>query len=147
MDALCTPRQLKYWMKPPSLNQRFMNEFFLILEHFCPLFIQIAQIGLILPRWGLTLPRISPPTQQSQIPFRDMYLHKTAPIPSQNTPFPGLNLKVGVGKMDPTWEKCLKSGQKFSKSGPKNYSSKVRVKTYTKAVAKFKQLPLWNIRL
>ena len=32
------------------------------LEHFCPLFVQIAQTGLILPRWGLILPRIPPPT-------------------------------------------------------------------------------------
>ena len=29
-----------------------------ILEDFCPLFVQIAQKGLILPRWGLILPRI-----------------------------------------------------------------------------------------
>ena len=33
-----------------------------ILEHFCPLFVQIAQMGLILPRWGLILPRKPPPT-------------------------------------------------------------------------------------
>ena len=32
------------------------------LEHFCPVFVQIAQMGLILPRLGLSLPRIPPPT-------------------------------------------------------------------------------------
>ena len=33
-----------------------------ILEHFCPLFIEIVQMGLMLPRWGLILPRIPPPS-------------------------------------------------------------------------------------
>ena len=33
-------------------------------------------------------------TQQSQTPFRDMYIHKTPPTPPQNTYFPGLKLKV-----------------------------------------------------
>ena len=47
---------------------------------------------------------------------------KTPPSPPQNTPFPGLILKVGetiycLGKMDPIWAKCLKSGQNFSRSG------------------------------
>ena len=35
---------------------------FPILEHFWPHIIQIAQIGLILPRWGLILPRKPPPS-------------------------------------------------------------------------------------
>ena len=46
--------------------------------------------------------------------------------PTQYTPFPGLNLKVGekkylLGKMDSNLENCLKSSQKknFSKSGQK----------------------------
>ena len=57
-----------------------------------------------------------------------MYVHKTPPTPPLNTPFPCLNLKVGktnyrLGKMDPNWAKCLKSGHNFSRSGPKNYSS------------------------
>ena len=47
-----------------------------ILEHFCPFFVQIAQMGLILSRWGLILPIIPPPTlfftQLSQTPFRNM---------------------------------------------------------------------------
>ena len=74
-----------------------------ILEHVCPLFVQIAQMGLILPRWDLILPRIPPPPQ--------------------NTPFPGLIFKVGkmnycLRKLAPIWAKCLKSGQNFSRSGP-----------------------------
>ena len=52
-------------------------------------------------------------------------LSGTPPTPPPNTPFPGLNLKVGkmnycVSKMDPTWAKCLKSGQNFLKVGKKN---------------------------
>ena len=46
------------------------------------------------------------------------------PTPPQNTPFPVLILKVGkmnsqLGKMDPNWAKCLKSGRNFSSSGQK----------------------------
>ena len=52
-----------------------------------------------------------------------MYIHKTPPTPPQNTPFPGLNLRVGkmnyrLGKMDPNW---AKSGQSLSRSGQKNF--------------------------
>ena len=41
-----------------------------------------------------------------------MYVHKTPPTPPQNTPFPGLNLKVGktnyrLGNLDPNWAKKL----------------------------------------
>ena len=55
-----------------------------------------------------------------------MYEHETPPAPPQNTPFPGLILKVGkmnycLGKMDPIWAKCLKSGQNFSRSGQKKF--------------------------
>ena len=65
-------------------------------------------------------------TQQSLNPFGDMYEHETPPAPPQNTPFPGLILKVGkmnycLGKMDPIWAKCLKSGQNFSRSGQKKF--------------------------
>ena len=53
-----------------------------------------------------------------------MYEHETPTAPPKNTPFPGLILKVGkmnycLGKMDPIWAKCLKSGQNFSRSGQK----------------------------
>ena len=51
-----------------------------------------------------------------------MYEHETPPAPPQNTPFPGLTLKVGkmnycLGKMDPISAQRLKSGQNFSESG------------------------------
>ena len=47
---------------------------------------------------------------------------KTPLTPPQNTPFPGLKLKVGkmnfcLSKMDPNWAKCLRNGQNFSRSG------------------------------
>ena len=53
-----------------------------------------------------------------------MYVHKTPPTPPQSTPFPGLILKVGkinysLGKMDPNWAKCLKSGKTFLEVGTK----------------------------
>ena len=49
-------------------------------------------------------------------------VHKTPPNPPQNTPFPGLNLKVGkmnyrLGNLDPNWAKCLKSGEKILEVG------------------------------
>ena len=61
-----------------------------------------------------------------------MYEHETPPAPPQNTPFPGLILKVGkmnycLGKMDPIWAKCLKSGQNFSRSGQKKFIHKLKV--------------------
>ena len=54
-----------------------------------------------------------------------MYVNKTPPNSPQNTPFPGLNLIVGkmnyrLGNLNPTWAKCLKSGQNFSRSRQKN---------------------------
>ena len=73
-------------------------------------------------------------TQQSQTPFWDMYIQKKTPqTPPQNTPFPGLILKVGkmiycVGKMNPMahlgemlemFEKWVKLFYKWAK---KNYS-------------------------
>ena len=63
------------------------------LEYFCPLFIQIAQMSLILPRWGLTFPEYHHQPllfiQLSQTPFGDLYVLKTPPKPPQNTQFLG----------------------------------------------------------
>ena len=61
-----------------------MIEFFCpILEHFCTLFVRIAQMGLILPRWALILARIPPPplffTQPSQTTFGDTKPPQTHP--------------------------------------------------------------------
>ena len=100
------------------------------LEHFCPLFK--------LPKWvsfcpdGLSFcPEYHPQflffTQLSHTPCLDMYVHKIHQSPPQNTPFPGLNLKVGklqsgqfgplLGKMFEKWAKLF---QKWAKT---NYSS------------------------
>ena len=59
-----------------------------------------------------------------ETPFWDMYIHKTDPTPPQNTPFPGLNLKVGkmnysLSKMDPSPQlgKMFEKRTKISRSG------------------------------
>ena len=54
----------------------------------------------------------------------DVYVHKTPTSPPQNIPFPGLSLKVGktnycLGNLVPNWANCLKSGQNFSRIGPR----------------------------
>ena len=100
------------------------------LEHFCHLFLQIAQMGLILPRWGLVLPRSPPPTPvlypAITHPSWGYLRTQITPSPPQNTPFPGLTLKVGkmnhrLGNLDPNWAKCLKSGQNVSRPGQKKF--------------------------
>ena len=122
-----------------------MIEFFCpILEHFCPLFVQIAQMGLILPRWGLISPRKPPPTPvlYSAVTIAPLGIctNTKHPQPHPKTPpFSGLILKVGkmnycLGKMDPIWAKCLKSGQNFSRSGQKkiiHQDSKTAGRLYT----------------
>ena len=106
-------------------NLNMIEIFFPILEHFCPLFVQIAQMDLVLPRWGLILPRIPPQilfcTLQSHSPLGGMYVNQTPRSPPQNTSFHDLNLKVGkinysLCNFDPNCAKCLKSGQIFSRS-------------------------------
>ena len=70
---------------------------------------QFAQMGSHFAQ--ITTP--NPCTQPSHTPVGDMYIPKTPPTPPQNTPFPGLNLKVGkmnysLGNLDPKWAKCWK---------------------------------------
>ena len=62
-------------------------------------------------------------TQLSQTPLGEMYVHKTPPTAPQNTPFPGLILRVGktnycLGKMDPIWAIHKKSGQNLFMAKP-----------------------------
>ena len=105
-----------------------------ILEHFCPLLAQIEQMGLILPRWGLTLPRIPPPTpvtalfftQPSYTPCGDMYIHKTHPSPPKIPAVLGLNLKVvkinyRLGNLNPTGQNVWRVGKTFLEVGQKTY--------------------------
>ena len=82
-------------------------------------------MGLILPRWGVILPRMQPPNPVLYSAITHPFLacvHKTPP----NTPFLGLNFKVGkmnyrLGNLDPIWANCLKSGQTFSRRGQKKF--------------------------
>ena len=110
--------------------------FFTILEHVCPLFVQIAQMSLILPRRGLILPRKPPATPvlySASKPLLGICTYTKHPkTPPQNTPFPCLKLKVGktnycLGKMDPNWAKILKSGKTFLEMGKKIIHSHVDV--------------------
>ena len=83
-------------------------------------------MGLILFIWGLidshfALNNITNPCSllSRNRPLLGICTYINSP---QNTPFPDLTLKVGnmkysLGKMDPNWAKCLKSGQKISRSG------------------------------
>ena len=95
--------------------------FFPILEHFCPLFLQIAQMDLILPRWGLILPRIPPPTPvlYSAVthPFQGYVHTQNTPSPTPKQPFSWPELERGqnelqfgkigsqLGKMFEKWAK------------------------------------------
>ena len=101
-----------------------------ILEHFCQLFEWIAQMGLICPDGFSFCPECHPQplffTQQSHTPFWEMYvLTQNTLKPTQKHPFSWpSNFKVckmnySLGNLDPNWAKCLKSGQKFSRSGQK----------------------------
>ena len=73
--------------------------FFPILEPLCPLFVQIAQMGLILPRWGLALPRIPPPTpvlySALTNPFRGNVCPQNTPNPTQKHHFSWPELESG----------------------------------------------------
>ena len=55
------PAPVYFWDNVGSLGvQHIMIEFFCQSRALLPLLVQIAQMGLILPRWGLILPRITP---------------------------------------------------------------------------------------
>ena len=102
--------------------------YFSILEHFVPTFRTHCKMGLILPRWGIILPRIPPPTPvlysavthllQGQLRIRN------TPNSIQKHPFWWPELESGqnerlFGQPGPNWAKCLKGGQNCSRSGQK----------------------------
>ena len=101
------------------------------LQHFCPFFIQIAQMGLILSRWGLILPRIPPPTHvlYSAVthPFLGYIRTQNTPKPTPKLPFswPELESWQNELPLDPKYAKCLISGQNFSRSGQKKFISRM----------------------
>ena len=103
-----------------------MTEFFLLNSRaLLPFFVLIGQTGLILPRWGLILPRIPLPTlvlyPAGTHPFRGFI---TPPASHQSTPFPDLNLKVGkknygLGNLDPSGQYVRKVNKTFLEVGKK----------------------------
>ena len=77
---------------------------------FLPFFCTNSHMLLILPRWGLILPRIPPPTLVRYSAVTNPFLGY---VRTQNTPDPTSKLHVGkmnyhLGQMDPNWAKCLK---------------------------------------
>ena len=119
--------QLRRW-------EAIMIEFFWPTSRaLCPLLVQIAQMGLILPRWlgGLADSIFAQNTTtypcsllSSHQPLARIRTYTKHPQPHPpKTLFPSLNLPVKVGKMsyhlgnvDLNWAKCLKSGQNCSGS-------------------------------
>ena len=93
-----------------------------------PLFLQNAQMGLILSIWGLVLPRIPPPIPVLYSAVRHSFSRywrtQNTPKPTPKHPISWPELDSGkmnycLGNLDPNWAKCLKSGQNFSRSGKK----------------------------
>ena len=99
-------------------------------------------MGLILPRWGLILPRIPTPNPFLYSAVTHSFLgyvrtHNTPKFTSKH-PFSWPELESGpmnyhLGKMDPTWAKCLKNGQNFSRSRPKKKYSSTQPTNHTYA--------------
>ena len=89
-----------------------------ILEHFCPLLVQIAYMGLDLPRWGLILPRILPstPVLYSAVTHSFQgYVHtqrNPKPTPKHPCSWPelenGLN-ELQLGQFGPQLEKMFEN--------------------------------------
>ena len=107
----------------------WLNFFPPILEHFCPLFQQIAQVGLILPRWGLILLRVPLPTPilYSAVtnPFQGYIRTQNTPNPTPKHPFScpdfesGQNELLSEQKWTPTGQNIWKVGKTFLEVGKK----------------------------
>ena len=88
-------------------------------------------MGLILPRWGLILPRIPPPTPvlYSAVtnPFRGYVTNKKHPKPHPKIPlflawfWKWVKWTTVWAKWTPSGQKCLKSGQNCSRSGQRKF--------------------------
>ena len=94
--------------------------------------MQITETGFILPRWGLVLPRIPPPSTVLYSAVTHTFLGyirtQNTPHPTPTHPFSWPELKSGQnerlsGQVGPNWAlwaKYLKSGQNFvGRSGQK----------------------------
>ena len=94
----------------------WLNFFFPILQRFCPLapFVQIAQMDLIFPGWGLILPRILPLffTQA----FLGICRYLKHPQPHSKTP-PFLSWTWKWAKQTTVWAKWTPTGQNVWKVG------------------------------
>ena len=79
-----------------------------ILEPFCPLFVQIAQMGLTLPRWGHPQTLFFTQPSHNPIASGDIYKHKTPQSPPK-TPlsWPEVRLNLKVNNLDPNCAKCF----------------------------------------
>ena len=104
----------KNWLQVSNFNSAawrpwptWLSFFCPILEPFCPHYVQIAQMSLFLPRWGLALPRIPPPTpvlhSAVKNPFRGNVRTQNTLNSTPKHPFawPELGkMNYSLGKMD-----------------------------------------------
>ena len=88
-----------------------------------PFFAQIAKTGLILPRWGLNLPRIPPPIPVLYSAVTHTFLGyvqtQNTPKPTSKQPFSWPELESGqnelarLGNSDPNWAKMFEKWTKL----------------------------------
>ena len=124
---------MQCWLLHWHYRQVCLRGLYSMIEYFCPILEPFAHFSYKLPGWisfchdgdhhGVSFcPQYHYQplffTQPSQNPFGDMYEHKTPP--PQNTPFPGLILKVGkmnycLGKLGKMFEKWAKLFLKWAK--------------------------------
>ena len=112
------------FLQVSDLCLAWLNFFPPILVHFCPLFLRIGHTLSHFAQMGFHFAQNTTPNPCSllcrHIPFSRICMYTIHPqTPSQNTPFPGLNLKVCkmnyiLGNLDPIWAICLKTEQIFS---------------------------------
>ena len=114
--------------KPVEADFSWLNFFCQILEQFLLTFRTNCPDG---PRWGLTLPRIPPPTSvlywAVTNPFRGYVHTQNTPNPTPKHPyswpeFESAQNELQSGQNGPQLGKYLKSGKPFLKCAKKIYS-------------------------
>ena len=106
-----------------------------ILEHFCPLFIWICQMGSHFAQMGLHFAQITTPNPCSllrrhtclRVPFRGYVLTQRTTNPTPKHPFAWPELESGkmnyrLGNLHSIWAIRSKSVLKFSRKGKRKYS-------------------------